>query len=160
MKHHQGFTLVELILVIVVLGIISVSIGPRFFGNNQFSNRYYFDDLYSAISFAHHKATTGGCLVQVSLTANSYNLTTDSECTTNNAANLNLQVMHPGDLNPFTNQTDDIVQTVNVNPFIFTPIGQVTNTTGVVVSQINLSITEGGGLVRSLTIEGQTGFMY
>ena len=80
-RRISGFTLIELILVIVVLGALSVFVSPRFFQKTSFDSLAFEQELKTAIRFAHTLSIASGCEVQVSLTANSYALNfPDSSC--------------------------------------------------------------------------------
>ena len=69
-----GFTTVELVLVIVIIGILGAMAGPRFFNNSTFDERAYYDELSSSVRYAQKVAVASGCRVRVSLTANTYEL--------------------------------------------------------------------------------------
>lgn len=69
-----GFTTVELVLVIVIIGILGAVAGPRFFNNSVFDERAYYDELASSVRYAQKVAVASGCRVRVSLTANTYEL--------------------------------------------------------------------------------------
>ena len=71
---NAGFTVVELVLVIVIIGILGAIAGPRFFDNSVFDERAYYDELASAIRYAQKVAVASGCRVRVSLGAGTYEL--------------------------------------------------------------------------------------
>jgi len=50
--HQLGFTLIELILVLVLLGIVSAVALPRFIGSSGFDERVLFDDTLNAARYA------------------------------------------------------------------------------------------------------------
>jgi MSHA pilin protein MshC len=53
--HHSsrsaGYTIVELVTVIVILGVLGAIAGPRFFGTRVFSERGYADEVASAMRY-------------------------------------------------------------------------------------------------------------
>lgn len=69
-----GFTTVELVLVIVIVGILGAIAGPRFFNNSTFDERAYYDELASSLRYAQKVAVASGCRVRISLTASTYEL--------------------------------------------------------------------------------------
>ncbi len=73
--QQGGFSLVELVLVIVILTIIGAMAGPRFFDNAAFDERAYRDELASAIRYAQKVAVATGCPVRVQIAAGGYTLT-------------------------------------------------------------------------------------
>ena len=73
-QREAGYSLVELVLVIVILATIGVLAGPRFFDNDAFDERGYYDELASVIRYAQKVAVASGCRVAVDITANSYAL--------------------------------------------------------------------------------------
>ena len=73
-NHHSGFTIIELVLVILLLGILSVVAMGRIFDGNQFKARGFFDDTVTAVRFAQKLAVSTGCEVRVRLSATGYEL--------------------------------------------------------------------------------------
>lgn len=74
----RGFTVIELILVIVIVAVLGAIAGPRFFDNATFDERAYYDELVAAMRYAQKIAVASGCSVQVKITATNYSLTQQS----------------------------------------------------------------------------------
>lgn len=77
-----GYTLIELIVVMVIIGVLSAIVGPRFFSKSTFDENRFEEGLLNAARYAHDYAVTSGCDVQMNLTSTSYTLSTDSGCLT------------------------------------------------------------------------------
>jgi MSHA pilin protein MshC len=71
-RGSKGFTLVELVVVMTVIGILAVTLGPRFFTQSVFSQRGYADELASALRFAQKAAVSSECPTQLTLTSTTY----------------------------------------------------------------------------------------
>ena len=65
-----GFTMVELILVIVVAGILAAVAVPRLVGRNAFDERGFADQLAATVRFAQKLAVAQHTDIYVQLTAN------------------------------------------------------------------------------------------
>ncbi|MFO1427472.1 MAG: prepilin-type N-terminal cleavage/methylation domain-containing protein [Steroidobacteraceae bacterium] len=67
-----GYTLVELAIVIVVLGVLAGVAGTRFFDQQAFSERAYADELAAARRSAQQTAVASGCAARIVVAASSY----------------------------------------------------------------------------------------
>jgi MSHA pilin protein MshC len=55
-KGQRGFTLVELVMVIILVGILSVVAAPRVFNNNAFNDRSFHDETMAFLRYAQKSA--------------------------------------------------------------------------------------------------------
>lgn len=69
---NTGFTLVELIVVILLIGILSAFVAPRFFADNDFKARGIADELITAIRHAQRLSMTRGENHRIIITTTSY----------------------------------------------------------------------------------------
>lgn len=87
-KNQRGFTLVELITVMVIVGIMAVSVLPRFFTVSDFEDRGSADQVKSMLRFAQKTAIAQHRNISVSISS-----ATTPNCTTTLAgASLTCQV--------------------------------------------------------------------
>ncbi len=156
MQHHskkfpRGFTLVELVIIIVLMGILAGFVVPRLFDLQLFQQRGYHDETVSAIRYAQKLAVASGCDVRVTLGATGYALAQRTACDTGSA--FTLAVPHPAGSGNFAATPPNGVS-VSSTTIIFTPLGRATNAARVATNFNALSV---GG--KTFNVVGETGYV-
>lgn len=55
-RSNQGFTIIELVIVVVVIGILAVTAGPVFFGREGFDENFFQARLHSVLRLQQQRA--------------------------------------------------------------------------------------------------------
>ncbi|MFA6120273.1 MAG: type II secretion system protein [Sideroxydans sp.] len=131
-RSQFGFTLVELITVMVIVGILAVSVLPRFFTVSDFENRGSADQVKSILRFAQKTAIAQHTPVSVTLAQGA-----SSDCTTTLAGgNLTCTVKS---------------ELTGAGTYTFNALGQLTAP----AAPVTLTI----GTVN-ITVEAETGYVH
>lgn len=106
-----GFTLIELVTVIVLLGTLMAIALPRMFNRSIFDQRGYATEVASAIRNAQKIAVASGCPVLVTITAANYNAMqrNSGAATCATAGAWNLPVLRGDNTNLAGTAPDDVV---------------------------------------------------
>ncbi len=71
-QRERGFSLVELVTCIVIIGVLAAVAGPRFLDDQPYQQRGYVDEVENAIRYAQRVAIASGCPVAFSIDASGY----------------------------------------------------------------------------------------
>jgi len=161
---QKGFTLTELVLTMVIMGVLTVVVAPRFFDVQVYDSRAAYNDVLSSLRYAQKLAVATGCQVQYSVNANTYSLFqrapgVGANCNTptepwatsvvNMAARNNDQTYDAVAL------TAGVVLTPTNFPIIFNALGQAINSGGTPDASPTATLAIGNDVI---TIWAETGF--
>lgn len=154
--YHQprGFTLVELVTLITILGIISVSALPKLFNYSVFQERGFFDEALNALRYAQKLAVATGCNVQVVTGGNQYQLwrpgaSDRSQCTSTTASQFTLAVIRPGTTSNYQGSQSGV--TVTNSTLYFSAKGSASSNATLTVGSRTISVVQNTGFVYDST---------
>jgi len=144
----RGFTLVELVAIIVIAGIMAAVAGPRFFNASTFAARGYADAAAGFLRYAQKLAVArhAGVTVQIDGTGLALCSSAGNPC---------------ADANPWPGPQSDTPYRIDV------PNGVLLAGTAASFSfdaegrpSVGVTLTITGDLARILTVEAETGYVY
>jgi MSHA pilin protein MshC len=152
LSRQAAFTLIELVMVMVLLGILSATALPRFFDVSSYQQQAFFDDTLNAVRYAQKMAVATGCKVQVSISANTYTLMSPanrSQCSSTSPV-FSRQVRNPGTGEAsYTRSQTGVSLTSSPTTFVFDALGR---------ASADVTLTVAG--VKTIKIVSDTGFVY
>ena len=148
----RGFTLIELIAAILIIGILAALAGPTFFDTLPFTERGYADEVASAMRTAQKIAVASGSTVSFSIDANGYRVTQRAAQSTSCTAPWpNAVTLSDGSTLAGTSPTG---VTVGSTQFAFDANGNVCGGAAVAVTigskPFTVTVQSAGGLVQVL----------
>ena len=146
--HYHGFTLVELVVIIVLLGILSFYAAPRFIGVLDFERSGFYNEVVSATRYAHKLAVGRGCQVGIEFRKDGYTLKEpQSGCSGTPSVDL-------PDSHPVSSNSRNIQVSTSEN----TPHSVTFNALGECTSGCNgkLTVSVGG---RNMIIHEESGYV-
>ena len=141
----RGFTLIELIMVMVITGILAAVVGPRFFDRQVFDERLFYEESLAAVRYGQKLALASGCLVQVSLDASGYRVRQATSCT----SGAFIDVAGPDGQAPFAAALPSGVSvTATTFPLVFASQGQPSVAASATIGSFSINVTPVTGLVQ------------
>lgn len=148
-SNQHGFTLVELVTVILLLGILSAVALPRFFDSTDFTSRGFYDEMAGAARYAQKLAVASGCDVQLSIdnATNAYALhQRAASCT---SGTFTLEVLKPAGSGAFTGSAPSgTTLASSSSSVIFDALGRA------IPGGVTVTVDD-----RSFTIVGESGYV-
>lgn len=149
---EPGFTLVEAVVLIAIVGIVAINAAPRFLSMSDMDATRAHRQALTDLRFAHQLALASGCPVQVDFGLDRYELTQLTGCRSG--------TFTQAVTDPTTNSVPFLVVAPagvalasDVDPLIFDALGRTTTLAGV-VRTATISIGS-----RTLVAIGETGLV-
>jgi MSHA pilin protein MshC len=147
--HHSGFTLIELVTTMVIAGIMTATMLPRFTGSHGFEERGFHDEALAALRYAQKTAISHRRLTCIAFTATTITVTIASA---NPAVACDTDLVGPNGKTPYKIEATGTAQFSAVpTGLTFSPLGQPSTATQV------LAFTD---LPLTVTVEAETGYVH
>jgi MSHA pilin protein MshC len=169
LPRQAGFTMVELIGVMVIMAILSLVAVPRFFDRDTFDARAFHDQALAMLRYAQKTAVAQNKNVFIRLNGVSVAACFDKDCTVHVAAPSGKNSGSTDTLNACSNDAvwfcealPRRVTLATVPVFYFSPLGQpFTLGTPPVpfTGALNMPVV-GGGMERQIVVEPETGYVH
>ncbi|SHJ78968.1 MSHA pilin protein MshC [Malonomonas rubra DSM 5091] len=141
MKQEAGFTLVELVVIIILLGILAAFALPRFVDIETFRARASYDEVAGALRYAQKLAVASGCNVQFVVSGNNFALQRPAaDCSDTSYIDISGH--------PVSGNSVDVGMTSSHSSFIFDPMGRSSET---------VTLTIGG--TETIRVVAETGYV-
>ena len=140
--RSPGFTLVELVVIIVLVGVLALVAGPRFMGRDSFDSRGFYDKATAIVRLAQKTAVAWRRPAFVCVTATQVTAGTASGCATPLTATGVPAV-----------ETAPAGVTLNAVEFSFDGLGRSAGAT------ITFTSTIPGDPARQITVAAETGYV-
>lgn len=150
-RAESGFSLVELITVLVIIGVLAAFVGPRLMDKQVFDERGFFDGTQAILRYAQKTAIAKRRMVCVVFGGNSVTLRFAS---TPGAAACDTDLPGPaGEVAPYQVQASSANIYFSPVPtnFSFDALGRPSS------GPITISIN---GIPRNITVEAETGYVH
>ncbi len=151
MRHKNdrqfGFTMVELVMTMVIIGIVAAVAVPRFFDNNVFQSRGFADQVAASLRYAQKVAIAQRRNVCVAFTANSVTLTVASAAGAASPCNTSLQ-FPTGDAAYVITAPASVAFTAAPADFNFDALGRPSAATAGTIGS------------TTITVEAETGYVH
>lgn len=161
--RSDGFTMIELVVTMIIIGILAVSILPRFDSLGSFDAAGFADQTKSLLQYAQKSAIAQRRWVAVDLAANPPSLCSQTafpSCAANCAGGTNVTALAlPGG----TPQPPRATTTLGGGSlFCFDALGRpfASGATAPMTTAATLSIFDAGVVVRTITVEPETGHVH
>jgi MSHA pilin protein MshC len=151
-RSQQGFTIVELVAVIVIIGVLAAVAGPKFIGSDAFNVRGAHGTLLAALRYAQKTAIAQRRLVYVNL-----NTSTRVLCL-GYTTNCSVAVIDPLTQAAYSKTLpSEATFTLSTNPIGFDGLGRpAPNANASITVQNNVAT---GEAARVISIEAETGYV-
>lgn len=154
---QTGFTLIELIMVIVLLGVLAIFAGPRFLRSSDFYARGFHDETQAYLRYAQKTAIAQRRTVCVTFTSTTVSLAIASAEATSNCASAGTLLGPKGETGPVVTARSGVGFTSPPTSFNFDGLGQpVTSAGGAQATQV----IQVSGVSKSITVETATGYVH
>ena len=153
MQRESGFTLVELVAVMVITGIIASIAAPRFIGVDAFDARGSYGTLVSALRYAQKTAIAQRRYVYANVNAASHVVCIGY------TSNCSSAVIDPATQAAYSKTlSNNVTITASATPIGFDGLGRpVPNATANFTVQNAVVISEP---TRTITVEAETGYVH
>jgi MSHA pilin protein MshC len=143
---RRGFSLIELIVVIVVMAVLIGVAVPRFFGKGDFEAPAFAQELASAARYAQKLAVVSGCPVDFAVTTAGYALFQPATAACTGA--MTLAVKHPGTGEAFAAAAPSGIALGNPETIRFSAAGIPNDAADFTVVDLHVVIGEDSGYVE------------
>jgi len=146
-RTTTGFTVVELVVVMAILGLLAAVVGPRFVGRDAFASRGFYNEAQSVVRYAQKTAIAWRRPVFVCVTATVVSAGSVSDCST--------LLVHPATGAALTTTAPSGV-TLTPASFSFDGGGRPSPNAQTTIA---IASTISGDPARQIVVEAETGYV-
>ena len=150
---QSGFTVVELVVVMVLMGILAANAMPHFFSASRFEEMGFADTTRGALAYARKIAVASRCDTRVSIDASGYRLWQRAAAC--DSGSFTRPVLRPGSGN-WTGNAPNGIAVSNLDVYFDAAGRPYDHATATLLASVRL-VTVGA---RSITLEPLTGFAH